>query len=137
MMDGAATTTTTDTNKKDALKKGDRVKVVAGKYKANRHGTFLRYAGSSSADVRIDYDEACERCLRLTSIERVTKEDTSRETITLSREDYFSIVEDIEAIPLTTDNLDTRLQNLVSKMEKLATVDDLKRFGRRKSKQHK
>ena len=73
----------------------------------------------------------------MTSIERVTKEDTSGETITLSREDYFSIVEDIEAIPLTTDNLDTRLQNLVSKMEKLATVDDLKRFGRRKSKQHK
>ena len=54
--------------------KGDRLIVVRGKYKSTTAATFVRYAGSVSADVRlVEEGQTVVKTLRLTSLRKLSK----------------------------------------------------------------
>ena len=109
-------------NKPPLFKKGEKVTIVKGNYKSNKYGTFLRYSGTVSADVKVENDTAAERCLRLTSIERIKGDEV--ETLTVSKEGFYEVIADLEAVPITRPGQEEALQNLIDKLESLIVDDE-------------
>ena len=109
-------------NKPPLFKKGEKVTIVKGNYKSNKYGTFLRYSGTVSADVKVENDTAAERCLRLTSIARVEKE--REETISVDKEGFYEVISELEAMPITSSKQEKALQSLIDKLESLVVEED-------------
>ena len=101
-------------------KKGDKVDIVAGKYCNHKEGTFVRYAGSVSADVIIKNDTVKERCLRLTSIRlkkgvsnyQNNKEDNKEELefVLTTRTKVLEVIQVLEATPIESEEVEMKIE---------------------------
>ena len=96
------------------LKRGDVVKITAGKYRDNGEGIYLRKAGLMSAAVKVKGDYAQERTLRLSSLEPITKKSTS--TKAKKKSTSTSKAELLEDIKVITKRLNA-LQMKVNELE--------------------
>ena len=127
--------------KKHIYKPQEKVRIVAGKYQQHKVGTFVRYAGCVSADVKISEDTALERCIRLTSIAPFpTKEEQyptkeEEQYVMVSKTKICFAIEELESIPITDREVEMKLERLIEMMEDLLNEDDtdkgnLKKQGR-------
>ena len=92
-----------------AFQKGQKIAIVGGKYKRFGTGTFLRYAGDTKAAIRIHGDSVNERNLMLTSIAEVKKDNA--ENISISIDDYNSMLEEIKALTLMVKALELKINS--------------------------
>ena len=92
------------------MKRGDVVKITAGKYKANGEGIYLRKAGLMSAAVKVKGDDAQERTLRLSSLELITKRSTSSKA--KKKSSKAELLEDIEVITKRLNALQMKVDEL-------------------------
>jgi hypothetical protein len=108
---------------------GDRINIIGGSYK-NRGGVYLRPSGRMKAFVAVDGDSRAERGLWLTSIaiapptttpQRSTPHPTSSAaasdstaTVEVSLAQYKELLRDVTAMRAAMEQLEYRLQNLVT-----------------------
>ena len=100
----------------------ERVSIVGGVYKHFGSGTFIRYAGNCSADVKVDKDSVSERCIRLTSIAPMKTEPSVQHNnryILVPREEIEDAVKALGSIPANK-----KLETVICKMEKLLVTDE-------------
>lgn len=104
-------------------KNGDRVAIIRGKYATNRFCTYLRPYGKVMACIKVDGDGEQARNVLLTSLGRIVVDgsDTNSSTteptdgtVVLTREDYNSMVNEI-------DSLSDKLHKLKLRMEECNT----------------
>ncbi len=92
------------------MKRGDVVKITAGKYKDNGEGIYLRKAGLMSAAVKVKGDCAQERTLRLSSLEPITKRSTS--TKAKKKSSKAELLEEINVIMKRLNALQMKVNEL-------------------------
>ena len=90
------------------MKTGDRVKIVAGKYKKNGEGVHLRPAGFISAAIKVKDDKKQERTLRLSSIELMEMEPRTSASATTREE----LLEDIADLTKRLKELEVKVKQL-------------------------
>jgi hypothetical protein len=112
-----------------AFTPGERIRIVAGSYKKYKFGTYLRPAGLTKACVRVDGDDRQERQLWLTSLRKIvivppasaaaaTTENVGNRaaprnaTITIDRDAFVAIIEDIRGLSTELRALEQRLNYL-------------------------
>ena len=94
-----------------AFKAGDRVKIVAGKYKHHGAGTYKKARGTKQAVVAVDGDSQETRNLYLTSIEKVNATE-EEETITITKREYEMLLTAIKNMKLEVEVMEQWLRNL-------------------------
>ena len=101
-----------------SYKQGDRVQIVAGKYKEHGEGEFLKWSGAWSASVKVKGDTRPKRTLRLTSLRRwpintstsdESKETTDKESNNTRKED---ILADIAVLAQRLKALELKVKEL-------------------------
>ena len=92
------------------MKRGDVVKITAGKYKDNGKGFYLRKAGLMSAAVKVKGDCTQERTLRLSSLEPITKRSTS--TKAKKKSSKAELLEEINVIMKRLNALQMKVNEL-------------------------
>ena len=95
-------------------RRGDRVKIVAGKYKENKEGEVLKWSGAWSASVRVKGDTRPKRILRLTSLHpwpvNSTDDNTEESKYKGSKEE---ILADIHALTERLKELELKVRELI------------------------
>ena len=102
-------------------KPNESVQIIAGKYRDHRFGTFIRYAGSVSADVKIRNDSVSVRCIRLSSIAPIASKAEKQaaegdgESLVIPRVLLVNAIKDLQS------NADTeaKLEGVIAMMEEL------------------
>jgi hypothetical protein len=108
------------------LHEGDPVKIIAGKYKYKRNGTFKRQTGRLKADVAVDGDDRAERCLFLTSIKKDTTIKTEKQqqqqqaqeedaSISVSRLQFERLVLELETLEKSMRQLKVAVDEIRNK----------------------
>ena len=97
------------------FKRGDAIVVVAGSF-VGKKGKFIELAGKESGRVKLSRDNQESRTLRMSSIRPEGYEtDEEEETVTISKEDYLSIIEDIDELHQQLADMKHRVKMMVSK----------------------
>ena len=99
------------------------MKIIAGKYKYKRNGTFKRCAGRLKADVAVDGDARAERCLFLTSIKKDTTIKTEKQqqaqeedaSISVSRLQFERLVLELETLEKSMRQLKVAVDEIRNK----------------------
>ena len=108
------------------LKRGDRVVIVGGMFTKHRFGTYLRPCGDKGkmACVRLDGDTQRERNLWLSSLLPLAPEATrssstpspsnsnATNVVTMSRDDYNEMLQEIEALSDAVKRLKIKARNI-------------------------
>jgi hypothetical protein len=114
------------------FKHGDRVRIVAGKYQRNGHGTYLGIYGKVMCNVKIDGDTVQQRHLWLTSIRHVPAEKSSVDTDASQAQNanqnnktnknnndnkqelqLMELLQEINALKATVDRLERKVQKII------------------------
>jgi hypothetical protein len=94
------------------MEEGDRVYIVGGIYSRYSMGTYIRPYGKKMCTISVDGDK--DRNVRLTSIRKAPPETTTGTTgptrITMTREEYHSLLRDIESLTMALDALHMKVK---------------------------
>ena len=87
-----------------------------------------------SADVKVDNDNASERCLRLNSIARLEeshgKTGDKNRVLEVDTDELYAIIDLLETIAITDDKEEKALEEAVHRLDLLASTNPIKRAGR-------
>ena len=100
-----------------SYKRGDRVQIVAGKYKEHGEGEFLKWSGAWSASVKVKGDTRPSRTLRLTSLRRwpvsERRSSTSEASNSIGTGGKEEILADIDALVKTLKAMELKVKELM------------------------
>ena len=102
-----------------SYKPGDRVRIVAGKYKEHGEGEFLKWSGAWSASVKVKGDTRPKRTLRLTSLRRWPVHETNNTNSDHEASNYVGnggkeeILADIDALVKRLKAMELKVKELM------------------------
>ena len=102
-------------------KEGERIAIIGGLYKKNRHGIYLRAYGTKMACVQVEGDSRRQRNLWLTSLAPINTKKSTKSTnqpkktgdvVVISKEDYDALQKEIASLTIALKNIELKFNQM-------------------------